>query len=236
MAETIVVEDRFRGPPQSGNGGYVAGCLARFVEAPAVEVRLVAPPPLDRPLTVTTSEGAAELHDGDALVASARAAELDATPPATVGLEAAAIAEQRPHWTVDDHPFPSCFGCGPLRERGDALRHLCGPVGDGPLVACVATTDPALPLDGSGALAPEVVWAALDCPSAAAAVPPGARPHVLATFTVRIDHAIRAGEPHVCLAWPLRADGRKKWAGTAITDAGGRLCAVGEALWIELRG
>ena len=236
MAEAIVVEERFRGPPESGNGGYVAGRLAAYVDAPAVEVRLAAPPPLGRPLQVTRDGEGAQLLDGDALVATARPVSLDVEVPGAVSVEAAAAAAQHPHWTVDDHPFPTCFGCGPLREAGDALRHVCGPVDDGPLVACVATTDPGLPLDDSGALAPEVVWAALDCPSAAAAVPPGARAHVLATFTVRIDRPIPAGEPHVCLAWPLRADGRKKWAGTAITDAGGRVCAVGEALWIELRG
>jgi hypothetical protein len=236
VAETIVVEERFRGPPQSGNGGYVAGRLAAYVDAPAVEVRLVAPPPLERPLTVTRDGDAAQLLDGEVLVATARPGRVDVELPKSVSADAAAAAARHPHWTADDHPFPTCFGCGPLREAGDALRHVCGPVDGGALVACVATTDPALPLDDDGALAPEVVWAGLDCPSAAATVPAGSRPHVLATFTVRIDQPVRAGDPYVCVAWPLRADGRKKWAGSAITDADGRVCALAEALWIELRG
>ena len=233
MTETIVIDERFCGPPQSGNGGYVAGRLARFVTADAVQVRLVAPPPLGRALSVTAAEDGADLSDGEQLVATARPATLDVEPPATVTLEAAASAEADPHWTANDHPFPTCFGCGPLRQRGDALRHVCGPVGES-LVACVATTDRALPLEGD-ALAPEVVWAALDCPSAAAVVPPGSSPHVLATFTVRIDRPVRAGAPHVCVAWPLGADGRKKWAGSALLDADGTICARAEALWIELR-
>jgi hypothetical protein len=236
-AETIVIDERFRGPPASGNGGYVAGRLAAFVDADAVEVRLSAPPPLDTPLTVERDgDGSARLLDGDAVVALARPGALDLSPPVTVDLEAAADAQQRTHLRAEDHPFPTCFGCGPLRSAGDALRHLCGPVGDGPVMACVATTDPELPLDGNGALAPEIVWAALDCPSAAATVPPGARAHVLATFTARLDRPVVAGRPHVCVAWPLGAEGRKRRAGSAVLDADGHVCAVAEALWIELRG
>ena len=234
MAETIVIDARFRGPPESGNGGYVAGRLARYVDADAVQVRLAAPPPLDRELAVTVVDGVAALHDGEQLVASARPAAVEVAPPEAVTLGAAAAAAQHPHWTPETHPFPTCFGCGPLRERGDALRHECGAVDGGPLVACVATTEATLPTEG-GALASEVVWAALDCPSAAATVPPGAPAHVLGTFTVRIDRPVLAGEPHVCVAWPLGADGRKKWAGSALLDADGAVCARAEALWIELR-
>jgi hypothetical protein len=31
MRATIRIDRRFRGPPESGNGGYVCGCLAQFV-------------------------------------------------------------------------------------------------------------------------------------------------------------------------------------------------------------
>jgi hypothetical protein len=232
MAE-LVIADRFRGPPASGNGGYVAGRIAAYVDAPAVQVRLQAPPPLERPLAVVAAGDAVELRDGDTVVAVARAATLDLALPAAVSVEAAAAAQKRPLWSVDDHPYPTCFGCGPLREPGDALAHHCGAVAHG-VVACVATTDPALPLE-DGALAPAVVWSALDCPGAVAAIPPRASPHMLGTLTARLDRPVRAGEPHVCVAWPLGADGRKKRAGSAVLDAGGRVCAIAEALWIELR-
>ena len=197
MAE-IVIDERFRGPPDSGNGGYVAGRLAAFVDAPAVEVRLVAPPP-------------------------------------PVGLDEARAAAARTALPIADHPFPTCFGCGPLREPGDALCHRCGPVAGGDLLACPATTDPRLPTRADGTLAPEVVWAALDCPSAAPVVPAGSRPHVLGTLTARLERPVRAGEPHVCVAWALGADGRKKRGAAAVLDAGGRLCAIAEAVWIETR-
>ncbi len=51
MTATLTIAKRFHGPPASGNGGYVCGRLARFIPGPAV-VRLKAPPPLERPLTV----------------------------------------------------------------------------------------------------------------------------------------------------------------------------------------
>jgi hypothetical protein len=235
MAE-LVIDERFRGPPESGNGGYVAGALAAHVDAPAVEVRLVTPPPLGRPLAVVRgAEGQVELRDGERVVAIARPGRLELEIPDPVSLEEAIAAASRTRARPEDHPFPTCFGCGPRRERGDALRHVCGPVDGRDLVACPATTSPALPTTPGGALAPEVVWAALDCPSAAAVVPPGAPAHVLGTFTARLERPVRAGEPHVCMAWPLRSDGRKKWAASAVLDASGRVCALAEALWIELR-
>ena len=48
----VTIGRRYRGPLTSGNGGYSAGRLAAFVDAPAVEVTLRLPPPLERPLQV----------------------------------------------------------------------------------------------------------------------------------------------------------------------------------------
>lgn len=234
MPAEITIDSRFNGPPSSANGGYAAGRLAAFVDAPAVSVRLAAPPPLDTPMTVAEAGDGVELRHVDVVVASARPAELALEPPARVDVETAAAAEAGATWLADVHPYPTCFGCGPLRERGDALRHTCGTVA-GDLVACRATTDLALPHDDDGALRTEVVWAALDCPSAAAVVPVGAPPHLLGTLTVRIDRRVAAGEPHAVVAWPLGIEGRKKRAASALLDASGRTCAVAEALWIEVR-
>ena len=47
----IVIGRRFRGPPQSGNGGYVCGLLAG-VAGSVLTVRLKRPPPLDQPLEI----------------------------------------------------------------------------------------------------------------------------------------------------------------------------------------
>ncbi len=235
MLGTLTIQERFNGPPGSANGGYAAGRIAAFVDAPAVSVRLSAPPPLGVALEVHAVDGGAELRDGDTLLATARPADLEVHPPLGVDPVAAAAAAQRATWTDEVHPYPTCFGCGPLRERGDALRHMCGAVGGEGVVACPATTDARLPHDDEGHLLPEVVWAALDCPSATAVVPVGSPPHLLGTLTVRIERPVRVGEPHVCMAWPLGVDGRKKRAASALLDATGRTCAVAEALWIEVR-
>jgi hypothetical protein len=177
-----------------------------------------------------------ELRDGESVVATAAPGELDVGEAPVVGLDQAREAAVRTRMNAEEHPFPTCFGCGPLREPGDALRHMCGPVADG-VVASPATTDPRLPHDEDGALLPEIVWAALDCPSATPVIPWGqiTGPHVLGTFTARLDRPVIAGEPYVCVAWPLEIDGRKKHSASAILDAEGRTCAVARALWIELR-
>ena len=234
MLGTLTIEERFNGPPGSANGGYAAGRLAAFVDAPAVSVRLGAPPPLSVALEVHGVDGGAELRHGETVLATARPAALELAPPRAVDPETAAAAAEGAAWTADVHPYPTCFGCGPLREPGDALRHMCGASGGG-VMACPATTDERLPHDRSGHLLPEVVWAALDCPSSTAVIPVGAPPHLLGTLTVRIERPVRVGEPHVCVAWPLGVDGRKKRAASALLDAAGRTCAVAEALWIEVR-
>ena len=234
MPAEITIGSRFNGPPASANGGYAAGRIAAFVDAPAVSVRLSAPPPLDVAMQVVPDGDGVQLRHGDTVVASARQAELALEAPARVDVEAAAAAEAGATWLEAVHPYPTCFGCGPLRERGDALRHMCGPVADG-VWACRATTDASLPHD-DGVLRPEIVWAALDCPSATAVMPVGSPPHLLGTFTVRIDAPIAVGAPYACIAWPLGVEGRKKRSASALLDETGRTCAVAEAVWIEVRG
>ena len=50
---SFVIDERFRGPPFSGNGGYVAGRLAGLLgDGESVEVTLRSPIPMDRELDV----------------------------------------------------------------------------------------------------------------------------------------------------------------------------------------
>src|SRR5215207_7781066 len=46
----VVIARRFNGPPDSGHGGYSAGCAGVLVDAPAAEVTLRRPPPPETPL------------------------------------------------------------------------------------------------------------------------------------------------------------------------------------------
>ena len=73
----LVIGRRFRGPPQSGNGGYTCGMLAAAARTP-VEVRLMKPPPLDRPLDIRedAETGHLLLLDGEETVASGQSEDI----------------------------------------------------------------------------------------------------------------------------------------------------------------
>lgn len=204
--------------------------------ADAVEVTLRRPPPLDRELTVEpAAAGGVALMDEDELVAEARPAELELDIPAPVAAEVAAAAAPRSQFADgDQHPFPSCFVCGPRRDPGDGLRIFAGPVGED-RYAAVWTPDERLAADG-GVMPPEVVWASLDCPTSAPVLNPGGDPPiVLARMSARLHGAVEAGRRHVLTSWPLGADGRKRHAAAAIHSEDGELLGASRALWIELR-
>lgn len=237
---TIEVPARFNGPPGSGNGGYSAGLLAACVDAPAVEVTLRAPPPLERPLTVEQRDDATVALDGAAVVLEARPVDLDPVAPEPVGLGAAVAADARSGFRDRSvHPFPTCVVCGPDRGEGDGLRMFPGPLADGRF-GTVFRPDRSL-ADADGVVEVPAVWAALDCPSSGPVLdmaPDAAAmraPSVLARLAVRIDHELRAGETYVSVSWKLHEDGRKRTSGTALFAADGTPVAVARALWIELR-
>ena len=239
VTETLTIEPRFNGPPDSGNGGYTCGRLARFVEAEAAEVTLRLPPPIGRPLEVEREGAGVMLRDGDAVVAEARPAEVEPAAPAPVALaEAASAAVDSPFLEADMHPFPTCFVCGPKRSPGDGLCIYAGPVAERDVFAAPWTPDLGLARD-DGLLPPEIVWAALDCPtSIPVANDPGVddfRPIVLARLGARILKPVHAGRPHTIVSWPIAFDGRKRHAGAALHGADGELLAVSRALWIELK-
>ena len=239
MTESLTIDPRFNGPPDSGNGGYTCGRLARFVDGPA-EVTLRVPPPIGRPLEVERDDdGGAVLRDGETLVAEARPTEVAADVPAPVDIpEAAEAAVDSPFLEAETHPFPTCFVCGPKRTPGDGLRIFAGPVAQRDVFAAPWTPDPDLAGE-DGTLPSEIVWAALDCPtSIPVANDPGVgefRPIVLARLAVRIVGPVHAGRPHTIVSWPIAFDGRKRHAGAALHSEDGELLAVSRALWIELR-
>ena len=229
----LVVPARFCGPPESGNGGWTSGHLARAVRTtpalPAVTVRLRTPPPLDRPMTVRDApgdEGAVELVDGDHVVAQARP---DRGPggeglPGPVAYQAAVEAGER-FEGLAGHPFPTCFSCGTGRAPGDGLALRPGRVDDGDAYACAWV--PGADVDV------ETVWAALDCPGGWASGIAG-RPMVLGTMTARVDELPSPGAAHVVMAWQRGEQGRKHLSGTALYTADGRLLAQAEATWIAV--
>ena len=228
--EEVVIAPQFNGPPHSANGGYAAGLVAERV-GPAAEVRLHRPPPLGVPLTRRRSaDGTVELLRGDALVATGIAGRPDVDVPAApdVATAVAASAGYRGH-DPDQHPWPSCYVCGPHRD--DGLRVFAGPLGSGPVIA--GTWNPRREHAYRSVVMPRFVWAALDCPSGFATMPPGEQV-VLASMTLALRTTVLAGRPHVVTAWPLGSEGRKHRAAAALHDARGRLVASATALWITL--
>lgn len=229
---TVTIDPRFCGPPRSGNGGYVCGVLAGYAVDPVV-VSLRVPPPLDRPMEVVVDGPAAvRLLDGDTLVAET-APSTDPHPdlPASVDLE---LAEEAARGFVGfhDHPFPTCWTCGPARDS-DGLQIFPGPVeGVDGLVAAPWT--PTAEVDGgTGAVARAHVWAALDCPSYFGAAE--GEPALLASMAADLWAPVRVGEPHVVLGWATEpADGRRRHGGSAILDADGTILALASTLWVTV--
>ena len=234
-ADTIVIDRRFNGPPASANGGYMCGTVANLLGAGPAEVALRAPPPLDRPLTMRTAPGSVSILDGDTLVAEGHRLEaLDLSPPATLSAEAGDAAAQRYPWS-EEHPFPTCFVCGPKRPQRDGLEIFTGPA-EMPDVYGSTWTPAAELADSTGDVQPQFVWAALDCPTGLVALTSGGLvPGVLGTLAASIDSPLRAGERHTITAWGLGVEGRKRSAAAVICGPDGQVRARSRALWIELR-
>jgi hypothetical protein len=215
----IVIDRRFRGPKDSGNGGYSSGLFALAHGGDVVEVTLRLPPPLDTPLELDGER----ILAGEAVVADLREAELGVSVPDPVALGDAVAAA-----TPDlGSPFPECFVCG--YARGDDGLHIhAGPVADREVFAA-----PWTPRDDT--VGPEFVWAALDCPGAYATGVPGRGTVVLGRIAARIDRVPHAGEECVVIARHNGSDGRKHGAVTALFTASGELLGLARAVWIEPR-
>src|SRR6202050_2343459 len=187
----ITVSARFCGPPGSGNGGYVCGRIAAYVDGP-VTVTLRRPAPLATVMAVELDgQGCVRIHDGPPPLAEAHAAPGGAR-----------------YYT--DPLFPGCFVCGMDRRPGDGLRIFPGPVAGRPLWAAPWTPDPSV-TDADGRLRPEMAWAALDCPSGIAAAEAAdlARDTaiLLGQMTARLAALPVAGDECQVIAWPDGRDG-----------------------------
>jgi hypothetical protein len=222
--------ERFCGPPGSANGGYACGLIAELLGG-EVEVTLRRPPPLERRLQLRVGADGAVIHDGAHLVAEARPAAIELGVNRVASLAEAQEATAR-YPLYHGHPFPTCFTCGPDRAPGDGLRIFSGP-SHGDLWVAPWTPDPSI-ADEDGQVVPEVVWAALDCPSGFAAGAADAV-MVLGRMAARVLARPRAGTPYCLVAWPDGGpDGRKRPAGSALLDGQGGVLAVARAVWVTI--
>jgi hypothetical protein len=233
----ITIAQQFCGPPNSGNGGYVCGVLARDIDGPATSV-LRTRVPLDVDLELSTADGVVLMTDGEgALVGRGETADRDLlpTPPAPPSLEAARAAGER-YIGLAQRVHPTCFSCGPERHEGDGLRVFAGQI-EGELLghlACVWTPHAAF-ADSQGLVPTEVIWAALDCPGVFAWIAKeGRHGALLGTMTGEVLRRPKAGEDCIVTAWPLAREGRKETAGVALFAADGELLARAHQVWIVM--
>ena len=158
---------RFCGPPGVANGNFACGSIAAL-HGGAAEVTLRRPLPLERPLAARPDgHGALLVRDCDTLLAKSHsAAPVELAAPAVSLDEARAVAGRSRYYT--DPVFPACFVCGMDRRPGDGLRIFPGLVAGRALWVAPWTPDPSV-ASADRSIRPEVLWAALDCPSGLAA-------------------------------------------------------------------
>jgi hypothetical protein len=228
--KTLRIERRFNGPPDSGNGGYVSGRLAAFIDGPA-SVRLLIPPPLETFMDVRSTDGGVDLAHGDVVVATARPAELTMELPAPPTYGQAATAS-RSYRGFSWHPFPGCFVCGPARGAKDGLNLFAGLLPGTSIVAAPWIPDDSLAVDGR--VKSEFLWAALDCPGAFSFDSAIGTALLLGEITASLLTPARAGEPHVALGWELDRRGRRHYTGTALFSDSGNCVAMARSTWFEV--
>lgn len=247
IPDQLVVPRRFRGPPDSGNGGWTAGALAthltregpdgRAAERPTVEVSLRRPPPLDTVLRLSEDAGSTSARADGTVVATARRFEGTLSSIEAVSFDEARAAEPAYPGHVF-HPFPSCFACGTDREEGDGLRIFPGAVSQG-RVAATWCPHPSLSedwhtyVDASARASVAATWAALDCVGGWAGDLTD-RLMVLGRMTARVESLPVIGEEHVVVGARRGGEGRKTFTAATLYDSTGRAVATAEHVWIAV--
>lgn len=219
----MIVPRRYNGPPGSANGGYACGLVAELLGG-AAEVTLRRPPPLERELDVQIhlDDEALDVHDGELLVAEGRKIEFEVEVPQPVSLEEAEAASRR-YAGFEHHAYPTCFTCGP--ERDDGLGIFAGPVDGRPGVVAAPWTPREEPR-------PEIVWAALDCPSGWAVDDFQREGVLLGRMAAHVLRLPAVDKPHVVAGWRIGEDGRKRYAASALFGPDGEVLASARSTWL----
>jgi hypothetical protein len=227
MTDATPVDARFDGFPGFTQGGWLAGQVASLL-GPEVEVRLLRPFRSGRTLLVERVDGGARALSDGVVVAEGRAWSEQVMAPAMPRVDEVLRASEG-YPGLRDHPFPSCYCCGPERAEGDGLRIFPGRLEPGVLAA--PFTPRASHCDARGRATVETLWSATDCPALWAlmhAEPAGTgRCVVTGTLALRRLGPVVQDEPHVVLSWKTGESGRRLQAAVALFAADGSLRAVG---------
>lgn len=240
MKEFVRIPEYCAGPPDTGNGGFVAGAFAEILNTDLpVEVTLRSPVPLEKDLSVKSAEDLA-IMDGDTLVAEVRQAPLELEVPEPPAWEEALAARPNSFSMGDrENPLfpgrqgfhPICFCCGVENEKG--LKVFAAPVLDNEQVAAIWQTETQWANeDGSGMLPASYLWTALDCPGQFAYFAKGIRTGMLGRITAKILSPGKAGDEFMVTGWGISIEGKKHFAGTAVFTKERKLIAMAKSIWI----
>ncbi len=224
------------GPPGIGHGGYVVGLLSKNISG-AAQVTLRKPAPLDTPLDVVLTEDGWELRRGDEVIADATAAKLDLVVPNAPSLDAARAAEEHsPSRWNQRGVHPTCFGCAQFRDDDLGLGIGVGPLTVDGVDMVASTWKPrAEHADADGVVDPQIVVAAIDCPGAFAFIAYEQGAGLLGRMIVEQFAPVRAETDHIVMAWQIETDGRKLFAGSALTSADGQVLAASRQTWFPMQ-
>jgi len=228
--QSVTVPARFCGPPDSGNGGYTCGLVAKEMGG-VVECTLRSPVPLETSLDLERLQSGGVLRHGDKVIVEATSTTIDVAPPDPIDLEPATAAMKSSFALDARHPFPTCFVCGPKRKAHDGLEIFPAAIHEN---LYAATWLPAAEFgDNQQFLRPEFLWAALDCPTGFASGFPVAGKLVTGRLAVKQLQPIKVGERCLLLSWPLGVEGRKHFSAACLYQ-NEKPCAVARATWIRL--
>jgi len=234
--DELVIARRFRGPPNSANGGYTCGRLAEYIEGPAT-VRLMKPPPLEVHMDVVREGQEVQLRCGNEVIARAWPSGQELETLAAPGLDSA--RQRREAFAGHDrHVFPGCFVCGVDREEGDGLLIHAGPQAtpddNKHHVACTWRPHPTLCGD-DGIVPARYVWSTLDCPSGWSFLSFGEEVALLGEFSAEILAPLHCGHEYIVAGWEIGRDGRKRRTASALYTDEGQPVARALAIWITVQ-
>jgi hypothetical protein len=241
LGATLTIPARFNGPPSSANGGYFAARLAACLLAvtagagprTAITVTLRRPPPLEEAMDlVPTETGTLTAWTGDVLIAEAGhfSDGFDEVEPASFD-DARSAAQY--YGGLVEHPFPTCFSCGVARPESDGLDLRPGLLPNREGVTATSWRPDGSLTDRAGAIKPEFIWAALDCPGGWTVDLVG-WPMVLGRMSGQVIAASATGEPCVVMGRLDGRVGRKALTSTTAYGGDGRLLGHARAVWIEV--
>ena len=234
----FTIAPQFCGPPQSSNGGYFCGRIAEHFSH-AIAVRLKAPPPLDAKLHLEPEGDNTLITDGHNEIGLAIPAGPAPEPSPFIALpQAREISEQGRQDAAVNHPFPTCFVCGPNRDKQDGMRIFTGPNSDETLYAAHWFAEAAWASDGK-TIDERYIWSALDCPSSGPAFatvldPKSTKAYVLGTLEVHIEKAVPAEQDYVITCSLDEDTGKLYKTRVSLYDAQGQHYASGRAVWVQV--